>query len=66
MIQLRQVSKFVYDIFAGVGFDQWTRVRLNTWGVQVLKGNPLNKDDLKRTESVIQRFPRGNLDPVEV
>lgn len=67
MILLRQVSKYVYDVFSGNGYDNWTRVRKNTWGVNVVGGTTfLNRNECKRLDKVILQHPMGNLEVVEV
>lgn len=76
MILLRQVSRYVYDVFSGTGWPQtgsfpgasdasWSRVRLNTWGVQQLMGVPLHRRDLNILGDVIARNPRGSYNVVE-
>jgi hypothetical protein len=61
---LRQVSKYVYDVFFGTGWPQadavlgasdarWARVRRNTWGLQVMAGVRLNKEDLNSLTQAI-------------
>lgn len=39
--QIRQVGRYTYDVFFGNGYDNWSRVRRNTWGVSVLAGGRL-------------------------
>lgn len=76
MIVLRQVSKYVYDVFSGTGWPQegsfpfasnaqWSRVRQNTWGVQRLAGANVSKNDLLILQDVIAAYPRGNVNAVE-
>lgn len=77
MIVLRQVSKYVYDVFSGTGWPildahpwatdgAWSRVRLNTWGVVVLAGRPRNRGDCQRLEKLINRLPYGSVEPVRL
>lgn len=66
MIQLRQVSRYVYDVFAGTGFDSWTRVRRQHWGVVCVAGNRLNKIECKQVEVAINQNPQGSVDPITI
>ena len=66
MIQLRQVSRYVYDVFAGIGFSGWTRVRKQPWGIQVIGGNYLSRQECKRLDPLILQHPHGSVEPLEV
>lgn len=77
MIQLRQVSRYVYDVFAGTGWPQadavpgasnaqWTRVRKQHWGLVHVVGERLNRAAMKQLQNVIDEFPQGSLNPIKV
>lgn len=64
MIQLRQVSKYVYDVFPATGFDNWTRVRQYHWGLSVIGGVRVARSALKVIQRCIEQHPRGSVDPI--
>ena len=65
-MQIRQVGRYVYDVFLGNGYDNWSRVRRNTWGVSVLAGARLTPKVCKSLETVITNHPAGSITPVEL
>lgn len=65
-VQIRRVSKYVYDVFIGTGFDNWARVKKNHWGYTVVKGTRLLKSELKELGDVINNHPNGGIDSVMV
>lgn len=77
MILLKQVSRYVYDVFAGTGWPvedahpgatdaQWTRVRRQHWGLVHVAGLRLDRHDSKVLLGIIERNPQGSLDPIPV
>lgn len=65
-IQIRQVGRFVYDVFSGNGFSTWTRVRRYHWGVKHLAGEPINKVQSKQLHDLTERIPYGWIEPIAV
>ncbi len=63
-MQVRQLNRGTYDVFLGVGFDNWSRVRKFHWGVKVVDGNRLPKDAIIAIEEAIINNPHGNVDNV--
>jgi len=66
MIQLRKVSPYVYDVFNGNGFDDWTRVRKYHWGLSCIGGIRLERRALRALQAVIQQYPHGNVDAINM
>lgn len=65
MILLRQASRYTYDVFVGQGWDNWSRVRKNHWGLTNLSGRTLAPHHLKSLSKVIMQHPQGSLDVLE-
>lgn len=64
MILVRQVSRYIYDIFSGTGFDSWSRVRKQHWGVVAVAGLPINKTQSRELIKVINENPFGSVDAI--
>jgi hypothetical protein len=75
MILLRQVSRYVYDIFAGTGWPMadavlgasnasWSRVRKHHWTVSHINGEPINRAQAKQLLALIEAYPNGAIDPL--
>lgn len=41
---VKRLDKVHFDVFIGTGWNNWTRVRRNHWGVSVVAGNKLPRD----------------------
>ncbi len=41
---VKRLDRVYFDVFLGDGWDNWTRVRRNHWGVSVVAGNRLPKE----------------------
>jgi hypothetical protein len=64
-ILVKQVSRYVYDIFGGVGYDTWTRVRKQHWGVVPVAGSYRpTRAECKVLDAVIHDFPQGSNQPI--
>lgn len=60
-VQIRQAGRYVYDVFFGVGYENWSRVRRNTWGISVLAGGRLTPKVCKSLNEVLSNNPGGIL-----
>ena len=65
-ILVKQVSRYVFDVFGGVGYDQWTRVRKQHWGIVPVAGERITRTQAKQIEQALGSFPNGSNDPIEV
>ena len=43
---VKRLDKNHYDVFIGNGWNNWTRVRRNHWGVSVVAGNRLSRETI--------------------
>jgi hypothetical protein len=41
---VKRLDRNHYDVFIGNGWNNWTRIRRNHWGVSVVAGNRLPRD----------------------
>lgn len=60
-IQVRPAAKYVYDVFLGHGWDNWSRVRKHHWGFAVIGGRKLSANVLNVLPAIVQEFPEGHL-----
>jgi hypothetical protein len=60
-VQVRQVNRNMYDVFLGNGWDNWTRVVRQHWGLQVVNGNRLSANHKNVVGQIIQDHPTGSL-----
>lgn len=44
---LKRLDRVHYDVFIGNGWDNWTRIKRNHWGVQVVAGKPLPRATIR-------------------
>ena len=51
---IKRLAPNIYDVFLDKGWDKWTRVKRNHWGVSVLKGNRLPRGILKQVAEKVQ------------
>ena len=52
---VKRLNKNHYDVFIGNGWNNWTRIRRNHWGVSVVAGSRLNRDVIhKLNERIIK------------
>jgi hypothetical protein len=65
-VQIRQAGRYVYDVFFGNGYDNWSRVRRNTWGVSVLAGGRLSPRMCKALNEHITNHPAPSLEAVSL
>ena len=63
-MQIRKVDRNTFDVFGGVGFDNWTRVRKFHWGFKPIQGTFLPRDVLKEVIDRIQQHPHGSIENV--
>ena len=63
-MQVRQVNRHQFDVFLGRGFDQWSRVHRYHWGVKVVAGNRLPRQELNAVSEAIKENPHGNVENV--
>jgi hypothetical protein len=63
-MQIRKHSKYVFDVFAGVGFDGWTRIRKFHWGYKVVGGQRLTNQELAGVTEKLEQHPYGSLESV--
>jgi hypothetical protein len=77
MILLRQVSRYVYDVFAGKGWPvadavegassaSWSRVRKHHWNVVHVGGEPINRMQAKQLLDLIEKHPQGHIDAIAI
>lgn len=59
-MQIRQLNRYTFDVFLGNGFDNWSRVRKQHWGVSVVAGNRLAKPEIKAVFETLEKHPRGS------
>jgi hypothetical protein len=75
VILLRQVSRYVYDVFAGTGWPladavlgasdaSWSRVRKHHWTVSHVAGEPINRAQAKQLLALIEANPTGSIEPI--
>lgn len=62
--QVLQSGRYLYDVFIGMGYDNWTRVRRNHWGVSVVAGNRLGKGLLNSLSEAVKNNPVGSYNSV--
>lgn len=60
-MQIRKLDKYVYDVFLGVGYDNHVRVQKYPWGIRVIQGQRLTKDESNAIVAAIERFPNGSV-----
>jgi hypothetical protein len=65
-VQIRQAGRYVYDVFFGNGYDNWSRVRRNTWGVSVLAGGRVSPKVCKSLNEYLSEHPVPLITPVEI
>lgn len=65
-VVIRQVSHYVYDVFSGIGFSTWSRVRRFHWGMKHVSGEPINKAQSKQLHELTDRLPYGWVEGVAV
>jgi hypothetical protein len=41
---VKRLDRNHYDVFIGNGWNNWTRIRRNHWGVSVVAGNRLPRE----------------------
>lgn len=59
-VQVRPVAKYVYDCFFGEGYDTWSRIRKNHWGVSVVAGQRLGAGVCRTLNNIVMDHPRGS------
>jgi hypothetical protein len=47
---IKKLHANVFDVFIGVGFNNWTRVRRGHWGVSVIAGNRVPRSVMREIE----------------
>ena len=45
---VKRLNKNHYDVFIGNGWNNWTRLRRNHWGMSVVAGQRLPREVLKQ------------------
>lgn len=65
-VQIRPVGRYVYDVFFGTGYDNWSRVRRNTWGISVLAGGRLTTKVCKSLNEHLTTHPAPSFEAVEI
>jgi hypothetical protein len=65
-VQIRQAGRYVYDVFFGNGYDNWSRVRRNTWGVSVLAGGRLSPKVCKQLNEHFANQPVASINTVNL
>ena len=63
-MQIRRLNTHTFDIFGGVGFDNWTRIRRFHWGWKQIGGTFLKRELLKEVCDKVERYPTGCIDNV--
>lgn len=43
---IKRLNKSEYDVFTGDGWDNWTRIRRNHWGVTYVAGKRLPRETI--------------------
>lgn len=43
---IKRLTNNVYDVFLGDGWNNWTRIRRNHWGVTVMSGKRLARETI--------------------
>jgi hypothetical protein len=51
---IKQLHRHIYDVFLGKGFDNWSRVKRNHYGLSVTAGNRLPHSVLRQLTSHIK------------
>lgn len=52
---IKHINGPFYDVFFGIGWGNWSRVRRNHWGVSVVAGNRLGRTDITAIENGLKR-----------
>lgn len=66
IVQMRQVSRYVYDIFFDKGFDQHVRVRSLPRGISRVFGVGLSDATRLAIQRCIVKNPFGSVDPIQL
>lgn len=45
---IKRLTKIYYDVFMGTGWNNWTRVRRNHWGMTYIAGAHLPRETIKQ------------------
>ena len=57
-LEVRRVSKYVFDLFYGTQWDQWSRVKKGRSSTYVVQGQHLPKPELHRLHEILDpRMP---------
>lgn len=51
---IKEVSKGLFDVFVGVGWDHWSRFQYQKKSLLLVKGRPLNRKDYELAKSSIE------------
>lgn len=65
-MQIRKLDRNTYDVFGGIGFDSWTRLRRFHWGFKQIGGVFLPRPTLHIVIEGIQNNPEGSIDNIDV
>lgn len=63
-MQVRKLDRNVYDVFLYAGHDNWSRIRKFHWGIKVIDGVRLNRDEAQAVEQAIATHPNGSVENV--
>ncbi len=61
-VQIRAVKRYVYDCFLGVGYSNWSRIRIGHWGATVVGGQKVSKEVAKELYNMVKAHPAGELE----
>jgi len=53
-MKICRVSRYVFDVFGGVGWENWSRIRKFPWGYKVVNGMYLNKEAMTASVNAIE------------
>jgi hypothetical protein len=51
---IKRLSPRIYDVFVGNGWNNWSRVRRNHWGIALIDGNGLSRDVLNMVKQRLE------------
>lgn len=54
MLVIKKLNKQTLDVFAGAGWDNWSRFDIGSGFPKLVKGNPLSEDEYKELLSNVK------------
>ena len=57
-MELKKVEKNMFDVFMGMGWENWTRIKVNKDDVTIISGQPLGKNTINILKERLCKYVR--------